>query len=84
MYWFQILTQCKKRTCSGSNSVYDTLCLPSTATADDNTYISNNYSSFNTKDCKSSFDNKRLGETQNILLSTIRDHQYSAGNQHNG
>lgn len=65
------MTQCKKSTCSGSNTIYDTLSLPSPANNTDNASISNNYSSLNINDFQSSNDNGRLEGSQNISLSTI-------------
>ncbi|CAC5426591.1 unnamed protein product [Mytilus coruscus] len=77
---FRILTQCRNRTCSGSNTIYDTLSLPSSVNGADNTSISNNYSSLNINDFLSSCDNRRLDGTQNIPLSTISTVQGNSTN----
>ncbi|XP_052088359.1 uncharacterized protein LOC127725439 [Mytilus californianus] len=77
---FRILTQCRNRTCSGSNTIYDTLSLTSSVNGADNTSISNNYSSLNINDFLSSCDNRRLDGTQNIPLSTISTVQGNSTN----
>ncbi|XP_052088360.1 uncharacterized protein LOC127725440 [Mytilus californianus] len=77
---FRILTQCRNRTCSGSNTVYDTLSLPSSVNGADNTSISNNYSSLNINDSLYSCDNRRLDGTQNIPLFTISTVQGNSTN----
>lgn len=71
-YRFRILPKCKNRTCSESNTIYDTLSLPPSANnANNNTSISNIYSSLNINDFQSSYDNGRLDGSQNIHLSSI-------------
>ncbi|CAC5361852.1 unnamed protein product [Mytilus coruscus] len=66
-----ILSKCTNRTCSGANTISDTLSLPSTANVVDNTGISNNYSPLTINNFQSLIDNRRLGETHIIPLSTI-------------
>lgn len=75
-YRFRILSQCKNMTCSGGNTIYDTLSVPSSAT-DDNTRISNNYSSLKLNDIQSPIDNRGLDKTHIIPMTTINTKQES-------
>lgn len=66
------MTQCKKSTCSGLSTIYDTLSLPPPVNdADNNTSISNTYNYINANDFQSSYDDRRLDGSQNIHLSII-------------
>lgn len=66
-----MLTQRRNRGCSGSNTIYDTLSLPSPANGTDNASFSHNYSFLHINNFQSSFDNRVLDGSKNIPLSTI-------------
>lgn len=69
-YRFRILSQCKNKTGSGVNTIYDSLSLSSSANVD-NTKISSNYSTLSMNNFQSQIDNRRLDETHIMPLSTI-------------